>query len=83
MTEWFISRKKPSSNFRNLLQERLKKANTRRTELTAEEKKRLAKLEEIAARLRGGQNVKNRQLQTWLAEDEYAQIEAELPFSNH
>ena len=67
---------KPSSNFRKLLQERTAKANPRR-ELTCEEAKRLARLESIADKLRRGENVQNRQLQTWLRDDEYAQIEAE------
>ena len=66
----------PGSNFLKLLKERMEKANPRR-ELTAEESKRLSKLEAIANRLRRGENVQNRQLQTWLSEDEYAQIEAE------
>ena len=69
--------KYPSSgNFRKLLQERVKKANPR-LELTAEESKRLANLEAVAEKLKREENVKNRQLQTWLSEDEYAQIEAE------
>ena len=59
-----------------MLQERLEKANPRR-KLTAEETKRLAKLEEIAEKLKHGENVQNRQLQTWLSEDEYAQLEYE------
>ena len=63
---------KPNSDFRKLLQEGLDKANPRRAELTAEEKKRLAKLEEVAARLRRRENVQNRQLQTWLTQDEYS-----------
>ena len=68
--------KKPRSNFQKFLQERIEKANPRR-ELTAEETKRLQKLEAIADKLKRGENVQNRQLQTWLSEDEYAQIEAE------
>ena len=75
MSEWYDSQKKPGGDFRKLL-ERLDKANPRRAELTANEKKRLAKLEEIAARLKRGDNVQNRQLQTWLSEDEYAQIKS-------
>ena len=63
-------------NFRKLLQERIDKANPRR-DLTAEETKRLRKLEGIADKLKRGENVQNRQLQTWLSEDEYAQIEAD------
>ena len=68
--------KQLSSNFRRLLQERIEKANPRR-DLTAEEAKRLAKLQAIADKLKRGENVQNRQLQTWLSEEEYAQIEAE------
>ena len=76
MSEWFDSQKKPSSSFRQLLQERIEQANPRR-ELTAEEAKRLSKLEVIANKLKRGENVQNRQLQTWLADDEYSQIEAD------
>jgi len=65
-----------SSNFRKLLQERLDKANPRR-ELTSKETKRLNKLETIADKLKHGENVQNRQLQTWLSEDEYAQVDIE------
>ena len=46
-----------------------------RRELTAEEAKRLSKLEAIAEKLRHGENVQNRQLQTWLGEEEYEQLE--------
>lgn len=63
MSEWCNSRKKPISDFRKLREERIDKANPRRT-LTAEEEKRLSKLETIAANLRRGENVQNRQLQT-------------------
>jgi hypothetical protein len=63
MSEWYDSQKKPNSDFRKLLQERLDKANPRRT-LTAEEQKRLAKLEGMVERLMRGENVQNRQLQT-------------------
>ena len=76
MSEWYKSQKQSSSNFSQLLQERIEKANPRR-KLTAEEAKRLAKLETIADKLKRGENVQNRQLQTWLSEDEYAQIGAE------
>jgi hypothetical protein len=76
MSEWFDSQKKPASNFRKLLQEQIEKANPRR-ELTAKETKQLAKLEAIADKLRRGENVQNRQLETWLSEDEYSQIEYE------
>ena len=76
MSEWYDNQKKPSNNFRKLLQERIAKANPRRT-LTAEEHRRLSKIEAIAAKLKRGENVQNRQLQTWLSEGEYSQIEAE------
>jgi len=76
VSEWDNSQKKPSGNFRKLLQERIEKANPRRA-LTAEEQKRLSKLEAIAHRLKRGENVQNRQLQTWLSDDEYEQIAAE------
>ena len=56
MSEWYDNRQKPNSNFRKLLQERLDKANPRRT-LTAEEQKRLSKLEGIVDTLRRDENV--------------------------
>ena len=68
MSEWFDNQKKPSGNFRKLMQERIENVNPRR-ELTAEEAKRLAKLEAIADKLKRGENVQNRQLQTWLSEE--------------
>jgi len=56
MSEWFDSEKKPNGNFRKLLQELIEKANPRR-KLTAEEAKRLNKLEAIAENFRRGKNV--------------------------
>ena len=76
MSEWLDNQKKPSSNVRMLLQGQIEKANPRR-ELTTEETKRLKKLEGIADKLKCGENVQNRQLQTWLSEDEYKQFEYE------
>ena len=76
MSEWLDSHNKLSSNIRKLLQEKIEKANPRR-KLTTEETKRLRKLEGIADKLRRGENVQNRQLQTWLSEEEYEQIEYE------
>ncbi|MDB2475075.1 hypothetical protein N9W86_03415 [Amylibacter sp.] len=76
MSEWLDNQKQSGSNFLKSLQERIEKANPRR-QLTAEETKRLGKLEAIADKLKRGENVQNRQLQTWLSDDEYAQIEAE------
>ena len=76
MSEWYDNQKKPSSNLRKLLQEQIDKASPRR-KLTSEEEKRHCKLEAIADKLKRGENVQNRQLKTWLSEDEYAQIETE------
>ena len=76
MSEWYDNQKKPNSNFRQLLNKRIEQANPRR-ELTAEEAKRLNKLEAIADKLKRGENAQNRQLQTWLNEDEYTQFEYE------
>jgi hypothetical protein len=76
MSEWYDSQKKPNKNIRELLQERIEKANPRR-ELTNEETKRLRKLEGIADKLKRGENVQNRQLQTWLNEEECQQLEYE------
>ena len=76
MSEWYNSQKKPSSNFRKVLQERSDKTNTRR-KLAKDETTKLSKLEGIAEKLKRGDNVQNRQLQTWLSEDEYAQVDIE------
>ena len=76
MSEWLHNQKMQSSHFRKLLQERIEKANPRR-KLTAEETKRHSKLEAIADKLKRGENVQNRQLQTWLSKEEYAQLECE------
>ena len=76
MSEWYDNQKKPNSNFRQLLQEQIENANPRR-ELTAEESKRFRKLKGIADKLKRGENVQNRQLQTWLSEEEYGQLEYE------
>ena len=76
MSEWLDNQKQSSSNIRKLLQERIEKANPRR-ELSCEEEKRLTKLEAIAEKLNCGENVQNRQLQTWLSEQEYEQLNYE------
>ena len=57
-----------------MFQKHIDKKNPPRN-LTAEEAKRLTKLEAIAAKLKRGENVQNRQLKTWLTDDEFAQIE--------
>ena len=74
MSEWLENQKQSSSSIRQLVQERIEKAYPRR-ELTAEESKCLNKLEAIAEKLKRGENVQNRQLKTWLIEDEYEQLE--------
>ena len=76
MGEWYESKKKRSDSFRKLLKERMESKNSRR-ELTTEEAKRLSKLEVIADKLKRGENVQNRQLQTWLSDDEYEQLDYE------
>ena len=76
MSELYNSQKKPIVDFRKLLQGRLDKVNPRR-KLAKDETTKLAKLEGIAEKLKRGENVKNRQLQTWLSADEYEQIAAE------
>ena len=76
MSESYNNQKKPSSNFHQILKERVEKANPR-LQLTSDDTKRLSKLEAIVAKLKRGENVQNRQLQTWLSEDEYAQVDIE------
>ena len=76
MSEWYNSQKKPIVDFRKLLEERLDKVNPRR-KLVKEEATKLERLEGIAEKLKRGENVQNRQLQTWLSEDEYAQVDIE------
>jgi galactokinase len=76
VSEWLDSQKKTCSNFRQLLQEQIVNSNPRR-KLTTDETKRLNKLEVIAEKLKRGENVQNRQLQTWLSEEEYEQLEYE------
>ena len=76
MSQWLDNQKQSNSSIRQLLQKRMAEANPRR-ELIAEETKRLNKLEAIAEKLKRGENVQNRQLQTWLSEDEYEQLEYE------
>ena len=60
--------KNVKGKFRQLLQKRIEKVIPRRR-LTAEETMRLKKLEAIAHKLRCGDNIQNRQLQTWLCEE--------------
>ena len=62
MSEWYDSQKNLVVTLKLLL-ERIDKANQRRT-LTAEEQRRLSKLEAIAVKLKLRENVQTRQLQT-------------------
>ena len=55
MSEWYDNQKPTISYIRQLLQERIEKANPRR-QLTAEETKLLSKLERIADKLKRGEN---------------------------
>jgi hypothetical protein len=58
MSEWLDSQQNSFNNFRQLLQERLAKENPRRR-LTAEETKRLNKLQAIAEKLKRDENVQS------------------------
>ena len=82
MSEWYDSPSSPNGNFRKSLQERLDKTNPRR-KLAKDETTKLAKLEGIAEMLKHGENVQNRQLQTWLSKDEYEQVNSEWDTQKH
>jgi hypothetical protein len=82
MSEWQDMQKKPIVDFRKFLQERLDKTIPRR-KLAKDETTKLAKLEGIAEKLKRGENVQNRQLQTWLSVDGYEQIAAEWDTQKH
>ena len=76
MSEWLSNQKQSSSNVGELIQERIENAIPRR-QLTVEETKHFNKLQVIADKLKRGENVQNRQWQTWLCEEEYEQLEYE------
>ena len=77
MSEWQDMQQKPNTKLRDLLKN--KKAKTRKlSELSKTEQNRLAKLNALLDELRRGENVQNRQLQTWLTEDEYENLKVEL-----
>ncbi len=76
MSEWYDNHKQQITNDIGLQHQQVDKTNPRR-KLTAEETKRLIKLEAIAVKLKNGENVQNHQLQTWVSEDKYAHFEAE------
>jgi hypothetical protein len=58
MSEWLDNQKQSISSIRRLLRKRIEEANSCR-ELTAEETKRLSKLEEIAGKVKSVDNVQN------------------------
>ena len=69
MSEWQDMQHKPNTKLRDLLKSKI--AKTRElSELSKAEQNRLAKLNGILDKLIRGENVQNRQLQTWLTEDE-------------
>ena len=59
MSRWYDNQRKPNSNIRKLVQERIDKANPRRKGLTLEKTAKLAKLEAIAAKLKRRKNVQS------------------------
>jgi hypothetical protein len=72
MSELFDNRKR-TTNFCQLVREPIEEANPRRT-LTTEETKRLAKLKAITDKPKRGENVQNRQLQTWLSHESTSRL---------
>ena len=73
MSEWYDNQKKPNTDWRKKLAERM--AARKRRNLTKNEKKRLEKLEGMCHQLKRGKNVQNRQLKHWLTENEYKEFE--------
>ena len=73
MSEWYDNQKKPNTDWRKKLAERM--ARRKRRKLTAKEKKRLEKLEGMCHQLKRRKNVQNRQLKHWLTENEYKEFE--------
>ena len=73
MSEWYDNQKKPNTDWRKKLAERM--ARRKRRNLTKNEKKRLEKLEGMCHQLKRGKNVQNRQLKHWLTENEYKNFE--------
>lgn len=64
----FLNSKPLSNNLHQLLKEPIEKTKPHR-KLTAEEARRLAKLQALADKLRRGENVQNSQLKKWLSEN--------------
>ena len=76
MAEWYDNQKKAPSDFCKSVQEQIEKTNPR-LELRNEEANRLNKLESTADKLKRWEKVQTHQLQTWLSEDKYTQLEYE------
>jgi len=74
MTESQEMQKKPIADFREFVQEWFDKTSPRH-KLAKDETTKLAKLEGIVENLKCGENVQNHQLQTWLSENQYAELE--------
>ena len=72
MREWYDNQKKPTSDWRKKLAERM--AARKRRNLTKKEKKRLEKLEGMCHQLKREENVQNCQLKKWLTENEYKEL---------
>ena len=76
MSEWQDMQKQPDTKFRDLLKS--SKAKTRKlSELSKTEQNRLEKLNAMLEMLRREKNVQNRQLATWLTEEEYESFESD------
>ena len=63
MSKWLNNKKQSNNNFSELLNERVVKINLC-SQITAEETKRLNKLEAVADKFKRGENIQNRQLKT-------------------
>ena len=70
MREWYDNQKKPTSDWRK----KIAANKPKRRKLTAEEKRRLEKLEGMLQQLKRRKNVQNRQLKHWLTENEYKEF---------
>ena len=76
MSEWQDMQQKPNTKLQDLLKN--KEAKTRElSELSKTEQNRLAKLNGMLDELRGGENVQNRRLDTWLTDAEFEGFESD------
>ena len=82
MSEWQDMQQKPNTKLGDLLKS--KKTKTRKlSELCKTEQNRLAKLNAMRDELRRKKNVQNRQLATWLTEEEYESFESDWESQQH